>query len=91
MNLVLFNAFAITIGFCFPAIAFEQTELTAETFNSKVVGYSWLHSSIDQTMKFFPDGSVTIEAPKGTFNGRWEFSDGKGFCREGMFGNTKVP
>ena len=79
------------ISVCSVAHSLEFTELTKEVFASKVVGKTWLHSSIDATLRIQPDGSVMFEAPKGKFVGEWEFIDDKGFCREGDFAGTKVP
>ena len=42
-------------------------------------------------MKLKSDGSVTIDAPMGKFVGKWEFIDGKGFCREGDFAGKQLP
>ena len=67
------------------AHALEFKELKKEVFDAKVVGKTWLNASIDSTLKLKTDGSVTIDAPMGKFVGKWEFIDGKGFCREGDF------
>ena len=74
-----------------PAYSLDFTEMTKEIFDTKVVGKTWLHASIDSTLKIQSDGSVTVDAPRGKFVGKYEFIDGKGFCREGDFAGTKVP
>lgn len=73
------------------AYSLEFTELTKELFDAKVVGKTWLHSSYDRTLKIQSDGNVTFVSPAGEFVGKWEFIDGKGFCREGKFAGTDVP
>ena len=73
------------------AHSLEFTELTEEIFDAKVVGKTWLHSSYDGTLKIQADGIVTLTAPTGDFVGKWEFIDGKGFCREGDFAGKKLP
>ena len=37
-----------------------------------------------------PDGSVTVDASNGKFVGKWEFINGKGFCREGEYAGKKI-
>jgi hypothetical protein len=73
------------------AHSLEFTELKKEVFDAKVVGKTWLNASRDSTLKLQPDGSVTIDSPMGKFVGKWEFIDGKGFCREGDFAGKKLP
>ena len=73
------------------AHSLEFTELTEEIFDAKVVGKTWLHSSYDGTLKIQADGIVTLTAPAGDFVGKWEFINGKGFCREGKFAGTAIP
>ena len=87
--LTLVSGFIIMI--CLSAQSLEFTELTKEVFNAKVVGKTWLHSSYDGTLKIQADGNVTLMAPTGNFVGKWEFIDGKGFCREGKFAGTEIP
>ena len=86
--LTLFSAFTIV---CSSAYSLEFTELTKEVFDAKVVGKTWLHSSYDGTLKIQADGNVTLMAPTGDFVGKWEFINGKGFCREGKFAGTEIP
>ena len=87
--LTLVSGFIIMI--CLSAQSLEFTELTKEVFNAKVVGKTWLHSSYDGTLKIQADGNVTLMAPTGNFVGKWEFINGKGFCREGKFAGTEIP
>ena len=76
---------------CSSAHSLEFTELTEKIFDTKVVGKTWLHSSYDGILKILADGSVTFMAPTGDFVGKWEFINGKGFCREGEFAGTEIP
>jgi len=76
---------------CSSAQSLEFTEITKEVFYAKVVGKKWLHSSYDRTLEIQADGNVTFMAPAGEFVGKWEFIDGKGFCRKGKFAGTTVP
>ena len=84
----MISAFTIV---CSSAYSLEFTELTKEVFDAKVVGKTWLHSSYDGTLKIQADGNVTLMAPTGDFVGKWEFINGKGFCREGKFAGTEIP
>ena len=86
--LILIAAFTMV---CSSAHSLEFTEMTEEVFDAKVVGKTWLHSSYDGTLKIQADGSVTLMAPAGDFVGKWEFINGKGFCREGKFAGTAIP
>ena len=85
--LTLIYAFTMV---CSSAHSLEFTELTEEVFNTKVVGKTWLHSSYDGILKIQADGSVTLMAPTGDFVGKWEFINGKGFCREGKFAGKEI-
>ena len=86
--IALISAFIMV---CSSAQSLEYKELTKEVFDAKVVGKTWLHSSYDGTLKIQADGSVALMTPTGEFIGKWEFVNGKGFCREGEFAGTKIP
>ena len=74
------------------AYSLEFIELkNKETFEAKVVGKTWLHAAVDATLRIEPDGSMTADAPKGKLVGKWEFINGKGFCREATFAGKKLP
>ena len=86
--ITLISAFTMV---CSSAQSLEFTEITKEVFDAKVVGKKWLHSSYDGTLEIQADGKVIFMAPTGEFVGKWEFIDGKGFCREGKFAGTTIP
>ena len=66
-------------------------ELKKEAFDAKVVGKTWINASVEAYLKIKSDGSVTVDSPMGKFVGKWEFINGKGFCREGDFAGKKLP